>query len=135
MRTQRLIKLFVSLALGLVFLAVQLPVLASDCSKALSNHEMLQCTEAAYAQADKQLNRVYRRIISELKRSDGQGGTRIAALRDAQRKWIVERDTTCKRRVEAEWGGGSGAAVANFLCLQELTTKRTGELAGRYGVK
>ena len=51
---------------------------------------MLDCTQKAYAEWDKELNSVYKKLIAKL------SGSEKAALKKAQGEWIIFRDLEFK---------------------------------------
>jgi len=79
--------------------------------------EMLDCIGAAYERQDKALNVLWNRMLPSLK-PDVK-----ALMREAQRQWIVYRDTTCVAEA-AVWGKASFAAIAGADCRLRLVTER-----------
>ena len=76
-----------------------------------------------YMKADKELNVVYKQVMSVL------GETEKVALKNAQRKWIKMKESSCEKELK-EYEGGSMAPMIYHLCLEEKTKKRTKELRG-----
>ena len=99
---------------------VQLQV-GSDCSKSNSEVERKECLAKDYAQADQELNRVYKEVKSKVNESEGK------SLTDAQLSWITYRDKTCELETHANLGGTGYRAFLN-TCLARVTRKRTIEL-------
>jgi uncharacterized protein YecT (DUF1311 family) len=103
--------------------------------------ELTHCAAAEYRAADDELNRQWRVAISVLGRLDEKypvadnrpimrgsfdSESRVDALRKSQRAWLTFRDNHCSLPF-AE--GGSITPMLHFICLRELTEKRTAELA------
>lgn len=91
------------------------------CGDRPTQLEMNQCAAQDYAQADRELNRVYNAYRSRL--SEEQKGE----LRDAQRAWIPFRDLSCT----FESSGVKGGSVYPFIlhsCLAAMTRARTRQL-------
>ncbi len=61
-----------------------------DCSNDASLSEQKECFRKDYEQADKELNRVYKRVISDLSTERKQ------KLIRAEQAWIKYRDTNCE---------------------------------------
>ncbi|KRG68004.1 lysozyme inhibitor LprI family protein [Pseudoxanthomonas dokdonensis] len=81
---------------AVVLLATTLPVFASDiaCNPAGSQMELNACAGQALAQADAELNEVYRQIMD---RHAGQS-VALANIKSAQRLWIQLRDADLAAR-------------------------------------
>lgn len=79
--------------------------------------DMLDCIGAALSRADEALNVAWEEGITDV---DAEVG---AKLRDAQRQWILYRDTTCDAEA-AIWGKGSFAGVASADCQLRVTQER-----------
>ena len=75
------------------------------------------CEAAALRDADTDLNRVYRALRSDLPRGA------FLRLRDAQRSWLRQRDSTCSaaRAGSVAWA----APTVETLCLYDETVRRT----------
>ena len=86
---------------------------------------MTECITAAYAEADRELNKIYGEVI---RRVDKDTASR---LRRAQRAWIRYRDleTEAARSV---YGSGSMAPLAAATSLLRLTVERTRQLEDGY---
>jgi uncharacterized protein YecT (DUF1311 family) len=74
------------------------------------------------AEADAELNKEYRQLVSKM--SDKKWELK---LRTAQQAWIKFRDANCDYVSEFS-GGGSAVTWEYNLCLAEMTTTRTKEL-------
>lgn len=92
-----------------------------NCANPTSNIEYKECAHRDYLAADRQLNQVYKQIISSLKGEEKQ------QLIGAQLAWIKFRDTNCSFEVYRNLGGtGYGGFLSN--CLERTTKARTKEL-------
>ena len=94
-----------------------------------------ECMRVSIAAADARLNRIYRALITEMRRQEGvPGGAKdppsVQRLRVAQRAWLVYRDTECRRRGR----GKEGALWARprARCLGEFSARRANELADNF---
>jgi len=94
-----------------------------------------ECIRASIATADARLNRIYRALITEMRRTEGvPGGAKdppsVQRLRIAQRAWLVSRDTECRKRGK----GKEGALWARprAKCLAEFSAQRANELADNF---
>lgn len=94
-----------------------------------------ECLRASIATVDARLNRVYRALITEMRRQEGvptgaKDPPSVQRLRVAQRAWLVYRDTECRRR-----GRGSEGALwarPRARCLGQFATRRANELADNF---
>lgn len=90
------------------------------------------CVRSGLAASDMRLNRIYRALLTEMRRQEGvrpgqKDPPSVQRLRVAQRAWLVDRDTECRRR-----GRGSEGALwarPRVQCLGEFATRRANELA------
>ena len=94
-----------------------------------------ECIRVSIASGDARLNRVYRALITEMRRQEGvPAGAKdppsVQRLRVAQRAWLVYRDTECRRRGR----GKEGALWARprARCLSEFSARRANELADNF---
>jgi uncharacterized protein YecT (DUF1311 family) len=94
-----------------------------------------ECMRVLIATADARLNRIYRALITEMRRQEGVSSTAkdppsVQRLRVAQRAWLVYRDTECRRRGR----GKEGALWARprARCLGEFSVRRANELADNF---
>ena len=92
------------------------------CANAKTTAEMRDCAGKEYKQADVELNRVYKQLISKL----GDEGHK-AALKNAQQAWIRYRDTNCEYEGYLN-RGGTIYPVIYTGCLTRMTKERTTEL-------
>lgn len=94
-----------------------------NCEDAVTTAEMQRCASQRYQTADARLNRVYRRLLSQLP------SERRAKLRTAQRAWMEFRDKHLDFVVSSVEGG----TMAPVLSLSEkaaMTERRAKELEG-----
>ena len=116
-------------SLGLIltcYLGAVLPVSAQDrtnCARGNSGVEQQRCARLAYEKADRELNSVWKEVISEL------SGNEKERLIDRQLVWIENRDITCDKETEGN-RRGSGYRVFLNNCLRRVTTERTEFLRG-----
>lgn len=109
------------LIVALPLLLAAVPSQADDCKNAISQNEMNRCAAEAYARADAELNRVYRKTIA------GMDEHSLLLLKNSQRDWIKFRDDECLyESVENE--GGSIYPMEYNGCLTTLTKARTTQL-------
>jgi len=89
----------------------------------------LQATEACsnqrYQAADRELNQVYKTIIRQL------AAKPQTLLRQAQRNWIVFRDSNCAAQAW-EYNGSNLSTGVHTECLATTTQRRTEELKSVY---
>jgi uncharacterized protein YecT (DUF1311 family) len=93
------------------------------------------CVRATLAAADGRLNRVYRALITEMRRQErvtpgGGDPASVERLRVAQRAWLVYRDTECRRRGRNK--EGALWARPRVKCLAEFSERRANELADNF---
>jgi uncharacterized protein YecT (DUF1311 family) len=93
-----------------------------DCSNDRSLLEQTECFRKDYKQADKELNRVYKQVISDLSSEN----ERKQKLIRAEQAWIKYRDTNCEYR-SSMWGGVQRVGF-NYSCLARMTRERIQEL-------
>ena len=106
-----------------------------DCDAPLTQGAMNHCAYVAWQAADAELNRVYRPALTAMKDIDSylpedQKGAE-AALRTAQRAWILYRDARCE--TEAYFAkGGTMESLLRSGCLETTTHQRIQELRSLY---
>ena len=119
--------LFVSLGVMLTcYLGAVLPLSAQEqinCVRPNNGIEQKRCARLAYEKADRELNAVWKEVISEL------SGNEKERLIDRQLAWIENRDITCDKETEGS-RRGSGYRVFLNNCLRRVTTERTEFLRG-----
>lgn len=102
------------------------PVTADPCTSPAQSDQR-QCIMNSLARSDWTLNRVYQELIREIRRSGStEGGASEQRLREAQREWLVYRDTECRRRTRDR--EGDLWAPVRAKCLGDFSSIRTAEL-------
>ncbi|MEY4983106.1 MAG: hypothetical protein RIR62_1372 [Pseudomonadota bacterium] len=115
-----------------------LPVLAAplhaegaDCADPITQVDMNACAMAEFQAQDAVLNAVWSDAVGLMEGVDAllpeaERGA-LAALRDAQRRWIAYRDAACAAEA---WlvRGGSMEPLVLYSCLARLTAERTAGL-------
>ncbi len=96
----------------------------ADKDQAMSNLELTFCAAQDYAASDRELNRVYRKVLSE-------NPNEVNIIRQAQRAWISYRDAECNV-VSVQYGNGTGRPMAVTLCKKDLTDERARRLRTYY---
>jgi uncharacterized protein YecT (DUF1311 family) len=93
------------------------------CGKtfAQTQAQMNQMADANYKKADKELNKVYKQLISLLDDEEKQ------LLIKAEREWLKYRDSHCAFESK-QFEGGSMMPLINLSCLEECTKNRIREL-------
>jgi len=81
--------------------------------------EMNECMATAYAEADRQMNKIYTELQTAL--------LKPAPLKRAQLAWLRFRDAECEFQAPKE-SQGSEAPYSMNACLIDLTAKRTLDL-------
>ena len=93
-----------------------------------------ECVRAILPAADGRMNRIYRALVTEMRRLEGaRGGTDPASverLRVSQRSWLVYRDNQCRRRGRGK--EGARWARPRVRCLGEFSIRRANELADQF---
>jgi uncharacterized protein YecT (DUF1311 family) len=92
------------------------------CADPQTTAEMRDCAGKEYKQADAELNRVYKQLMSKL---DDEGHK--AALKNAQQAWIRYRDANCEYEAYLNQGGTIYPVIYTG-CLTRMTRARTTEL-------
>jgi uncharacterized protein YecT (DUF1311 family) len=90
---------------------------SASCQNAGSEVDVTVCFSEAYNEADGELNRVYRQIMSVLNQREQ------SSLRAAQRAWLNYRDLACEAEAEP-YRGRSGEGQARLACLEAATKAR-----------
>ncbi len=102
------------------------PLSAQDdtsCVKPRYQVQIQRCARLAYEKADRELNSVWKEVISQLSSNEKE------RLIDSQLAWIDERDATCDRETRDN-RGGSGYRIFLNSCLRRVTVERTEVLRG-----
>jgi uncharacterized protein YecT (DUF1311 family) len=115
----------ISLILASLLLAAQEP----DCSDPQNQAEMNQCAGRDAAEADEDLNLVYKQVVAHFEQMDRDSETTegVKRLRAAQRAWVAFRDAQCSL-AGYEALGGSMETLLVAGCEAELTKARAAEL-------
>jgi uncharacterized protein YecT (DUF1311 family) len=98
-----------------------------------SQHQLNDCAETFYREADRELNDQWRKTLAVLRRNDTElskwpsyAGPSVDTLLKAQRAWLVYREQSCE--TEARISGGSIAPMNYFVCMYGITRERTQDL-------
>ena len=85
----------------------------------IATFDMAVCQYQRYKRADRELNRVYRLLLSHLDADQKRMTT------SAQRSWLTFRDTDCAA-AGLNWAGQNGKErpVVEFSCLADRTEER-----------
>jgi uncharacterized protein YecT (DUF1311 family) len=94
---------------------------APTCAEAKTQLEINQCKGKEFAQADAQLNRIYRQQLKRLSRPDRD------RLITAELAWIEFRDAECQFRADKYKGGSIWPTIYSH-CKTQLSQARTAEL-------
>jgi uncharacterized protein YecT (DUF1311 family) len=95
----------------------------------IADFEVAVCQYQRYRQADLELNKVFKQLLSRYAKSmandkkDSDKEHRESII-SAQKSWIVFRDNECYA-IGMEWEGGHGRPGTEFSCLADLTEQRT----------
>ncbi len=94
-----------------------------------------ECVRITLAATDMRLNRIYRALITEMRRQEKVGpGAKdppsVQRLRVSQRSWMVYRDSECRRRGRRR--EGALWARPRVRCLGEFSVRRANELADNF---
>jgi len=84
--------------------------------------DLVECSLKKLAEADAELNKAYRQLVSRLGDKKWE-----MKLRTAQRAWIKYRDANCDYASEFS-GGGSAVTFEYNFCLADMTAARAKEL-------
>ena len=93
-----------------------------QCNYEGTQTQMNACAFRDFSVSDKELNRVYKKLIASLSSKD-QG-----ILREEQRAWLKKRDPKCNKEADDEAGGGSMRPLIFYVCLEEATKVRVQQL-------
>ena len=90
-------------------------------SFAQTQAEMNATANAQYKKADAELNKVYKKLMAILDKSEKP------ILIQAEKDWVKFRDSHCKFEA-SQYEGGSIKPLIYSTCLEELTRKRTAQI-------
>ena len=99
----------------------------STCwQQAATQLAMNQCAEADLREADSELNRTYEEVLARFAREPNK----LAAIKKAQRAWIVFRDAEIDALFPASHTSeqGSATVMCRPIHLARMTSQRTKEL-------
>lgn len=104
------------------------------CSSPLPANQS-ECVRVTLAATDMRLNRIYRALITEIRRQEkvapgAKDPPSVARLRVSQRSWLVYRDSECRRRGRRR--EGALWARPRVKCLGEFSVRRANELADNF---
>jgi uncharacterized protein YecT (DUF1311 family) len=97
-----------------------------NCASPQTTLEINYCANLDYKAADASLNEVYQEAIKSLgtsEQNDVNSKGLVAALRQAELKWIDFRDADCAL-VKKTWTNGTGGTAALLGCLTQKTNER-----------
>jgi uncharacterized protein YecT (DUF1311 family) len=104
------------------------------CSSPTAENQS-ECIRVSIASVDARLNRIYRALITEMRRQESvatgaNDPPSVQKLRISQRTWLVYRDSECRKRGR----GKEGALWARprARCLGEFSARRANELADNF---
>ena len=91
-----------------------------------------ECLKTLLPGVDARLNRIYRALITEMRRQEGvrpngRDPVSVQRLRVAQRSWLVYRDNECRKRGRGR--EGTRWARPRVRCLGQFANRRANELA------
>lgn len=115
----------ISLILAALSLAPQEP----NCTDPQTQADMNQCAGREAADADAELNMIYKEVVAHYEKMDRASETTegVKRLRAAQRAWIAFRDAQCEL-AGYEALGGSMETLLVSRCEADLTKRRAAEL-------
>lgn len=96
----------------------------ANCEKPMSQSEMNECSSSKFDIADKELNDIYKELMSKLNDTEKNN------LKKEQRKWIKYRNSEAAKDA-AEFSGGSMASMMYSDSLKYSTKKRVEELKAK----
>lgn len=105
-----------------VLITTEVQTQPQDPCKGETTPEMKMCAAKRYKQADDELNKVYRELMSKL---DDDGHR--TSLKTAQQAWLKYRDGHCEF-VSYLNRGGTIYSVVLTECMTSLTSSRAKEL-------
>jgi uncharacterized protein YecT (DUF1311 family) len=108
---------------------------SGDRCKSPAQADQEACLRSRLAASDMRMNRVYRALITEMRRQEGvKPGAKdppsVDRLRTAQRSWLVYRDTECRRLGRDK--EGALWAIPRSQCLGNFSEQRANELADNF---
>lgn len=113
---------------GMCLCAAALSLPCPPAVRAQTQSEMNESAYADYQKTDKELNRVYKKLMATL---DAPGS---AKLKKSQRAWIVFRDAEMALAGDA-MRGGSAEPLLIYGAAARLTETRTKQLTGHLAAR
>ena len=89
-----------------------------ECDYSGNQSQMNACAERDYAIADKELNQIYKQLMSAL------AEPKKIALQKQQRSWLKDRDPKCHKEADDEAEGGSMWPMVYQSCRAKSTQER-----------
>jgi|GEM_PF-6236062 len=89
-----------------------------------------ECADQELEFQDARLNRVYQAALAKMKGGSNTLTTEASQLRDAQRKWLAQRDPLCAEAAAA--AGSTMGPAEQSRCYMDQTAKRADELERTY---
>ena len=124
---KRNMSLIVLVSISIALLAQAPPKPEPDpCVNPQNTFDMRVCASKQYKDADAELNRVYKIVMSALDDDEQK-----SLLRKAQLAWLQYRDANAEYQADL-YRGGSIAPQIKLQCLADMTKARTAELKLTY---
>lgn len=112
--------------LAFAILSIAFRAYAGECDDPKSSEAIAQCLGKDLRDSDAKINSSYKELMGKLSESDK------AALRQAQRTWIKDRDSVCqldtKERNREKWYKFLLRDYAKTVCVTRYTRQRTTQL-------
>jgi len=108
----------ISAARLFVLLAPTMVLAQQNCDRPRDSFDGLYCLNKVYSQTDAELNQVYGELAAALARTDR------ATLKTRQLEWIEGRNSSCSRKMDAEF-------FVNLNCATKTTRQRLEVLGER----
>lgn len=105
-----------------IMLCVATNAIAEDCGKAGDTYSIIACQEQRYANADKELNDIYRQAMNTLPNNEKQ------KLQQAQKSWLKYRDASIEFVIEKNRDTRSYGRIVIGDYKATLVEKRVKEL-------
>jgi uncharacterized protein YecT (DUF1311 family) len=127
------------LGLGIAAAAAQTAttddLIKGACASNVSNVELEDCLGKLAEKSDRELNAVWKRVLSSIGAGRLEPAQRLdwrRKLTAAQRHWVQFRQADCSEPVGYEWFGGTGMGGAVSTCIAKHTLDRIQHLKARY---
>ncbi|MBN3727076.1 lysozyme inhibitor LprI family protein [Burkholderia sp. Ac-20379] len=121
----------IAAAIGVFMLSISSDAFAVDCDNPPSGLDPAsaeinyRCSENDRHAADAKLNRVYKKLQSDIRRKQNAESDINDDLVAAQKSWIAFRDAECDLRTRIGGGAQQWSIVNHSECLTDLTDERT----------